>query len=134
MSSLCCQLPPPLQPGDRLRVILPSGTLREPNALRQGINIWQSRGYQVELSPGFDQQWGYLAGRDDDRRQQLEIALQDPSCRGILCARGGYGGTRLLEEWRWPQSCSKCSLAFQTSLASSGAWRNKVSLACMVLF
>jgi len=55
----------------------------------------------VELTPGYDDRWGYLAGTDSDRRQQLLIALQDLDCRGILCARGGYGGARLLEDWTW---------------------------------
>ncbi|MDX2228360.1 MAG: LD-carboxypeptidase [Leptolyngbyaceae cyanobacterium bins.349] len=96
-----CQPPPPLQPGDLLRVIAPSGTLRELERLHQGIEIWRSRGYRVELTPGFDDRWGYLAGTDRDRRRQLLAALKDPDCRGILCARGGYGGARLLEEFDW---------------------------------
>lgn len=107
-----CQLPPPLQPGDRLRVILPSGMLREPDALRRGIEIWRSRGYEVELSPGYDQRWGYLAGTDCDRRQQLERALKDPGCRGLLCGRGGFGGARLLEDWSWPQDCRRWLIGF----------------------
>lgn len=96
-----CQPPPPLQPGDRLQVIAPSGTLREVEAFQRGIEIWRSRGYQVELAPGFDDRWGYLAGTDLNRRQQLLTVLKDPECRGILCARGGYGGARLLEDWTW---------------------------------
>lgn len=94
-------IPPPLRPGDRLRVIAPSGALRELDALQKGIKIWQSRGYQIELSPGYDRRWGYLAGTDGERRSQLEAALSDPNCQGILCARGGYGGARVLEDWQW---------------------------------
>lgn len=97
--SIC--IPPPLQPGDRLLVIAPSGALRELDALQKGVEIWRSRGYQVELSPGYDRRWGYLAGTDAERRSQLAAALNDPDCRGILCARGGYGGARVLEDWQW---------------------------------
>jgi muramoyltetrapeptide carboxypeptidase len=97
--ALQCQIPAPLQPGDLLRVIAPSGALREFENFRRGVEIWQSRGYRVELSPGYDDRWGYLAGKDEERRSQLLNALKDPDCRGILCARGGYGGARLLEEW-----------------------------------
>lgn len=96
------QLPPPLQPGAVLRVVTPSGTLRQRERFWAGIEIWRSRGYQIELSPGFDRGWGYLAGTDADRRQQLAAAWQDPNCHGILCARGGYGSARLLEDWVWP--------------------------------
>lgn len=86
-----------LQPGDLLRVIAPSGCLREFTAFEKGVEIWRSRGYRVELTAGFDDRWGYLAGTDERRLSQLTEALNDRECRGILCARGGFGGTRLLE-------------------------------------
>lgn len=107
-----CQLPRPLKPNDLLRVIAPSGALRELEAFHKGVHLWRSRGYRVEFSPGFDQQWGYLAGSDDHRRQQLRDALNDPECRGILCARGGYGGARLLEDWSWQGSDPKWLIGF----------------------
>lgn len=109
---LAGKLPPPLKPGDCLQVIAPSGALRELVALQQGIAIWESRGYTVDLSLGCDRQWGYLAGNDEDRRRQLEISLKDPNCRGILCVRGGYGTARLLENWSWPQTDSKWLIGF----------------------
>ena len=99
-------LPPPLQPGDRLMVIAPSGALRELDSFKQGVEIWRSWGFEVDLHPGFRGQWGYLAGTDEVRRRQLADVLQDDRYRGILCARGGYGGTRLLEGWTWPDPIS----------------------------
>jgi len=97
-------LPPPLQSGDRLMVIAPSGALREMESLKQGVQIWRNWGFEVDLHPAFSERWGYLAGTDAGRQQQLADALQDDRYRGVLCARGGYGGTRLLEGWQWPQS------------------------------
>ncbi len=96
-------LPPPLQPGDRLMVVAPSGALREMDSLKRGVEIWRNWGLEVDLNPGFSARWGYLAGRDEARRRQLLDALEDDRYRGILCARGGYGGTRLLENWQWPK-------------------------------
>lgn len=107
-----CQLPPPLKPGDRLCVIAPSGALREREAFEKGVQIWRSRGYQVDLSVGYDNRWGYLAGTDEHRRHQLEVALKDPDCKAILCARGGYGGARLLENWQWPPTEPKWLIGF----------------------
>ncbi|HEY9737406.1 MAG TPA: LD-carboxypeptidase [Trichocoleus sp.] len=106
------RLPRPLQPGDLLRVVAPSGALRELSAFEQGIEVWRSWGYRVEVCDGFDERWGYLAGSDDQRRQQLRAALDDPTCRGILCARGGFGGTRLLEDWKWPQGEPRWLIGF----------------------
>ena len=94
-------LPPPLKPGDLLYAVAPSGTLREQTCFHQGVEIWRSRGYRVELANNWDARWGYLAGKDHQRRQALATAWQDPDCRGILCVRGGYGATRLLENWHW---------------------------------
>lgn len=109
-----CQSPLPLEPGDLLRVIAPSGTLRdgEWERFHAGVDLWRSQSYRVEFCPGYEGRWGYLAGSDRDRRQQLQIALTDPACRGILCARGGYGGARLLEDWTWPQGEPKWLIGF----------------------
>jgi len=97
-------LPPPLKPGDLLRVIAPSGALRELEPFGRSVEIWRSHGYQVEISPKIDDKWGYLAGTDEDRHKQLAAAWQDPDCRGILCARGGFGSSRILENWHWQQN------------------------------
>ncbi len=94
-------IPKHLQPGDLLRVIAPSGALRELEAFQRGVEIWRSRGYRVEVIPEIEDRWGYLAGKDEKRRNHLAAAWQDPECRGILCARGGFGTTRILEEWSW---------------------------------
>ena len=101
-SELLCQIPPPLAPGDLLYVIAPSGGLQTSEKFAEGLAIWRQRGYRLHLCDGYDDRWGYLAGKDSRRRQQLLTALQNPDCKGILCARGGYGGTRLLEDWVWP--------------------------------
>ncbi|MEL6813795.1 MAG: LD-carboxypeptidase [Cyanobacteria bacterium J06598_3] len=96
------RVPPPLVPGDLLCVISPSGGLQSSEAFQEGLDIWRQRGYRLHLCDGYDDHWGYLAGTDDARRRQLMGALMMPECKGILCARGGYGGTRLLEDWTWP--------------------------------
>ncbi|WP_341525300.1 LD-carboxypeptidase [Nostoc sp. UHCC 0302] len=97
-------LPAPLKPGDLLRVIAPSGALRELEAFGRSLEIWRSRGYKIEIFPKIDDKWGYLAGTDENRRNQLAAAWNDPDCRGILSARGGFGSTRILENWHWQQN------------------------------
>ncbi|OLP17991.1 LD-carboxypeptidase [Leptolyngbya sp. 'hensonii'] len=107
-----CHIPAPLQPGDRLHVVAPSGALRELEAFHRGLEVWRSRGYSLILGSGHDDRWGYLAGSDENRRLQLLTALKDPDCRGILCVRGGYGGMRLLEDWTWPEIDPKWLIGF----------------------
>jgi muramoyltetrapeptide carboxypeptidase len=107
------QTPLPIKSGDLLRVIAPSGRLREGTALERGIEIWRKQGYRVEISTDITDGWGYLAGTDAARRAQLAAAWCDPECRAILCVRGGYGGMRLLEDWQWsPISTPKWLIGF----------------------
>jgi muramoyltetrapeptide carboxypeptidase len=95
-------IPPFLQSGDRVCVVATSGALKEFEALEQGVEIWRSRGYVVQWGQYWDSRYGYLAGTDDQRRQALRETWVDPDCKAILCARGGYGSARLLEDWTWP--------------------------------
>ncbi|MGK7935454.1 MAG: LD-carboxypeptidase [Xenococcaceae cyanobacterium] len=91
--------PSPLKPGDFLRVVAPSGALYDLEPFERGIEIWRSRGYRVETDTHWNAHYGYLAGTDNQRRQVLKQAWEDPECKAILCVRGGYGSVRLLENW-----------------------------------
>ena len=84
-----------------MQAIAPSGALREYEVFERGAQIWRQRGYQVKIEASCTVQWGYLAGNDAERRQALAEAWQDPQYKAILCIRGGYGSTRLLEDWSW---------------------------------
>ncbi len=94
-------LPPLLQSGDLVQVIAPSGRLKEFSAFEKGLEIWRSRGYDIQLGSHWNAREGYLAGTDSQRRQALLEAWENPHCKAIVCARGGYGSTRLLEDWQW---------------------------------
>ena len=97
------QLPPLLQPGDLVMAIATSGALKKTDALNKGIEVWQQRGYRVELGDNYKSCCGYLAGSDRQRRADLTAAWQNPECKAIVAIRGGYGGARLLEDWSWQQ-------------------------------
>lgn len=106
-----CLQPPPLQPGDSLWVTMTSGTLRETAAFEQGVAVLRSQPYTVHLSPNINDQWGYLAGTDCQRRLALTDGFKG-DCQGIFCGRGGYGGARLLEDWQWPPAPAKWLIGF----------------------
>lgn len=96
-------LPSPLHRGDTLLAIAPSGTLRDKERAKfeDGVEIWRKNGYNIILDGSYDCREGYLAGKDDIRRQALHEAWTNPKYKGIICVRGGYGGARLLESWQW---------------------------------
>lgn len=122
------QIPPPLVPGDRVCIVAPSGAVKNRERFDRGVEIWRSRGYELKLGQYWNEQNGYLAGTDDQRRQDLAAAWLDPECKAIACARGGYGCTRLLESWQWetPQHLAKWLVGFsditalQWSLLNAG--------------
>ncbi|MBF2098901.1 MAG: LD-carboxypeptidase, partial [Gloeomargaritaceae cyanobacterium C42_A2020_066] len=106
----------PPTPGDRLRVVALSGPITDWEALTAGVALWEAEGYRVEVDV-VREPWGYLAGRDADRRAALHRAWIDPNCAAILCARGGYGCARLLEGWVWPAGRPKWVIGFSDTTA-----------------
>lgn len=94
------RVPPPLKPGDTIAIISPSGALQETDRFEKGLAIWRDRAYQLEFI-AHDEQQGYLAGSDEQRRQALHKAWTNPNYKAIVCSRGGYGSMRLLEQWSW---------------------------------
>ena len=97
------QSPPSITNSQKVRVIAPSGALREWERFEQGVKVWRDRGYELDIPSNLSQPYGYLAGTDQQRCQQLIEAWNDPECVAIACARGGYGSMRLLENLDWNQ-------------------------------
>jgi muramoyltetrapeptide carboxypeptidase len=87
-----------LQPGDPVAVIAPASGFDRPS-FEQGLAVLASR-YRPEYDPGIFTKQRYLAGDDARRFGELTGALGDPRIRGVFCARGGYGATRLLGRLR----------------------------------
>ena len=65
-------------------------------ATRDHRPAWLEERYEVTYSPGIFTKHGYLAGTDDRRLGELKKAISDPDIDAIVCARGGFGTTRLL--------------------------------------
>lgn len=90
--------PRPITGGARVHVIAPSGPVpmeRFDRGLRVLRRAMQSS-LDVVLAPNLTEQVGYFAGDDGQRLHATQDALADPEAAAVLCARGGYGATRLL--------------------------------------
>lgn len=90
-------LPPYLQPGDTIAITCPAGYMPREKA-QTCIDTLQEWGYQVRVGKtlGGDSE-NYFAGTDDQRIADLQQALDDPSVKAILCGRGGYGLSRIID-------------------------------------
>jgi muramoyltetrapeptide carboxypeptidase len=85
---------PRLAPGERVRLVAPSGPFERAD-FERGVERLRGQ-YDVQYDPSILERSGYLAGSDERRLRELQAALDDPDCAGILAARGGYGSTRIL--------------------------------------
>ncbi|HEY7487436.1 MAG TPA: LD-carboxypeptidase [Streptosporangiaceae bacterium] len=112
--------PPRLRPGDRVAVVAPSGPV-DPERLAAGCAALRDLGLDVvvgkhagarvtlaEREP-VPPDWQGLAGADADRAADLQQAWCDPGVQAVLCARGGYGATRVLDHLDWTVLAAACS-------------------------
>jgi muramoyltetrapeptide carboxypeptidase len=90
-----------LCPGDTIAVIAPSSPV-DPADLAAGLAVLEGWGFETRVAPSTRASRGYLAGESDRARaDDLLAAFVDPSIAGVICARGGYGATRLLDKIDW---------------------------------
>jgi muramoyltetrapeptide carboxypeptidase len=88
-------LPPPLRPGDTVRVVAPSSPF-DPEAFDRGIGVLRRLGLAPRMRADIAARHRYLAGDDPRRAEEWREAVADPDAQAILCARGGYGAMRML--------------------------------------
>jgi muramoyltetrapeptide carboxypeptidase len=87
--------PPPLRPGDPVAVVAPASAPRDPDRYAQGLDQLREA-YDVRTAYTPTAPRGYLAAPDAERAETLNAAIADPEIRALFCARGGYGGLRIL--------------------------------------
>jgi muramoyltetrapeptide carboxypeptidase len=92
-------VPPPLREGSRVLVVAPSGPFDQALVLA-GIAELQGR-YRVSFDSGIFDRLGFLAGSDERRLGELEVALRDPTLDAVVMARGGYGLLRIAHRIEW---------------------------------
>lgn len=89
--------PKPLTKNAVIGIVSPASPQRDPARLDRGIAYLEGLGYRVELGKNALQSYGgYLAGTDDERREDIEEMFLNPGIDAIFSARGGYGTSRFL--------------------------------------
>jgi len=84
-------------------VIAPSGPV-DPQRLHYGCALLCDLGLEIVLGTHVldrSSQVEHLAGEDANRAADLERAWLDPDIAAVICARGGYGATRVLDHLDW---------------------------------
>lgn len=86
-----------LKPGAKIKLIAP-GFAIDQNMLDISIEGITAMGYEVIYKPSILNNHGYFSNEDDFRANEINNAFSNPNIDAIICARGGYGTTRILDK------------------------------------
>lgn len=89
--------PKRLQKGDTIGIIAPSSP---PNLkqLTNSLAFLDELGLSYQMGKSVENVYGYLAGTDEDRLEDLHEMFANPDISGIICAGGGYGSARYTDK------------------------------------
>ena len=87
--------PKRLSPGARIGIVNPAYWL-EPERLQHAVGVFENLGYELVLGGSTSLVEDKYAGSAEDRAADIMSMFTDPTIDAIVCARGGYGGNRVL--------------------------------------
>lgn len=88
-------LPKRLKKGDTIGLIAPGYSVK-PNVLDDAKKALRAMGFKPYHTDRLIGNYGYFSNTDSERAKDLNEMFSNPEIDGILCARGGYGCTRIL--------------------------------------
>jgi muramoyltetrapeptide carboxypeptidase len=89
--------PPKLTSGCTIGILCPAGAIpmEKVTICAQVLESW---GYQVRIGKTVGTQFGHFSASDLDRQNELQSMMDAPEIHAILCARGGYGLSRIVAQ------------------------------------
>lgn len=90
-------IPEVLKKGDKVGVICTSGCVKDEKTLIDGVRYLENLGFEVVVGESCKSKYGYLAGSDDLRANDINQMFSNKEIKGVFCARGGYGVHRILD-------------------------------------
>lgn len=92
------KIPPYLKKGNIIGITCPAGYMAAGKA-QVCIETLQQWGYQVMVGKTLGSaSVNYFSGTDEERTAELQAMLDDDSLNAILCGRGGYGMSRIIDK------------------------------------
>jgi muramoyltetrapeptide carboxypeptidase len=92
------QIPPYLKKGDTIGIVAPAGfmPIEKMQACIETLDTW---GYTVKMgATTHSESQNYFSGTDEERLNDLQEMMDDKHVHAILCARGGYGVSRIIDQ------------------------------------
>lgn len=90
--------PPYLKKGDTIAITCPAGYMPREKA-ETCIETIQQWGFEVMVGKTLgSKSKNYFSGNDETRLNELQAMLDDEGIKAILCGRGGYGISRIIDQ------------------------------------
>jgi muramoyltetrapeptide carboxypeptidase len=89
-------IPPFLKEGDRIEIITPASHI-DADTVHMAAQKMRESGFRVTLGAHAFSRSGPFAGTESERLSDIQRATDDPDVKAVLCSRGGYGMTRIVE-------------------------------------
>jgi muramoyltetrapeptide carboxypeptidase len=90
------KIPPYLKKGETIGIVCPSGTLPA-KKVTTCISALEAWGYKVKIGKTVGSQHHYFSATDEERAADMQAMLDDKSVQAVLCGRGGYGMSRIID-------------------------------------
>jgi muramoyltetrapeptide carboxypeptidase len=88
-----------LKAGDTVAIVAPSGILKNRDReVQQAVDLLKEWGLNAIVGEHVFSKADHFAGTDEERCEDLQKAMDDPTISAIWCARGGYGTVRILDK------------------------------------
>ena len=89
-----------LKAGDIIGITSPAGyiTLQE---IQPAIQQMQSWGFKIVIGDSIGKRNFTFGGTDEERAVDFQKMLDHPSIKAIMCARGGYGFVRIIDQLKF---------------------------------
>lgn len=87
--------PSKLKKGDKVGVIAPASPPKS-EPLKKGIRFLEELGLKVKVGNSVHKKYGYLAGNDTERIEDIHKMFSDQDVKAIFCACGGFGTGRIV--------------------------------------
>jgi muramoyltetrapeptide carboxypeptidase len=88
--------PRALKKGDCIGIVSPASPPSAIEKIYKGAEYFERLGYRVAFGKNVEKVYGYLAGSDRERADDLNAMFADPKIKAIVAVRGGYGTPRIL--------------------------------------
>lgn len=98
------QIPRYLQIGDPVGIVAPARKVSM-EEIQAGIDWIIRQGWVPVYTDRLFGSCNQYSGTDQERRDDLQEMLDNPEIRAIFCARGGYGGIRIIDALNFEAFC-----------------------------